>query len=252
MSVPLSDKELRRYQKQVMLPEIGREGQSLLKDARILVVGAGGLGAPVLQYITAAGAGYIGIADTDTVDEGNLQRQILFGSRDIGKLKAIIAKYRLAELNPGVRFDIHNVWINKENALDITGRYDMVVDATDNFPARYLINDACVINNMPMVHGAIYKYEGQVSVFNYRDGPTYRCLYPGVPEKGSFTDASESGILGVLPGMVGCCQAIEVIKIITGFGDVLSGILLCIDIRTHAFERFAIDPVPGNKKNTSL
>ena len=252
MSVTLSDKELRRYGKQIVLPEIGKEGQLLLKKARVLVVGVGGLGTPVLQYLTAAGVGHIGIVDNDTVAENNLQRQILFGNKDLGKLKAIIARERLAVLNNLVDFKIHNVRLSSGNILDIFGNYDIVVDATDNFPVRYLINDACIIKKIPWIHGAIYRYEGQLSVFNYRNGPTYRCLYPEVPAEGSYMDPAESGMLGVLPGMIGCYQASEAIKVITGFGDVLSGILMSIDIQNNSIQTFTIHPVAKNKQIKSL
>ena len=248
----LEDKELRRYRRQIMLPEIGQQGQMKLKNARVLVVGIGGLGTPVLQYLTAAGVGFIGIADDDSVDETNLQRQVLFGNKDLGKLKAIIARERLGILNPDVQIEIYNVRITKDNILDILDLYDLVVDGTDNFETRYLINDACVIKKLPWVYGAIYKFEGQVSVFNYMDGPTYRCLYPEAPAKGSYRVAEESGILGVLPGLVGSYQASETIKIITGFGKSLSGTLLSINILENSFHTATIDPVPKNKRISGL
>ena len=252
MSTILDDMELRRYGKQIMLPEIGEKGQLLLKQARVLVIGAGGLGTPVLQYLTTAGVGHIGIVDDDTVTETNLQRQILFGNKDLGKLKAIIAGERLTILNTLVDFKIYNVRLNKSNILNIFQNYDIVVDATDNYPAHYLINDACVIMKIPWVYGAICKYEGQLSVFNYRNGPTFRCLYPEVPAEGICKDPLESGLLGVLPGMIGCYQANETLKIITGFGDVLSGILMSIDIQNNSIQTFTIRPVAKNMQIRNL
>jgi molybdopterin/thiamine biosynthesis adenylyltransferase len=244
----LSDRELRRYQKQIELPGIGEEGQLKLKKSKVLVIGVGGLGTPILQYLSAGGVGVIGILDNDMVVESNLQRQILFGSKDLGKLKAIIARERLCVLNPECEFRIINLRINRDNALKIMGDYDLVFDATDNFATRYLINDACVILGRPWIYGAIQSFEGQVSVFNYRGGPTLRCLFPDPPRKGTYRPAEESGLLGVLPGMVGCYQASEAIKVLTGYGDVLSGRLLTLDIRTNTFRLFEIPLIPKNRE----
>jgi adenylyltransferase/sulfurtransferase len=244
----LLEKEIRRYERQILLPEIGREGQSKLKKSRVLVIGVGGLGTPVLQYLSSGGVGHIGIVDHDLVAESNLQRQILFGSSDLGKLKTIIARERLSARNPDVEFDIHNLKITPENALQIIRDYDLIFDATDNFPTRYLINDACVMLNKPWVYGGVYVFEGQVSVFNYKGGPTLRCLFPEEPETGSYREAGESGLLGVLPGMVGCYQASEAIKILVGYGDVLSGKLLSINIKTNSFRLFKIPVIQGNLK----
>ena len=244
----LSDKELRRYQRQIILPEIGEQGQTKLKQSRVLVIGVGGLGTPILQYMSAGGVGHIGIVDYELVAESNLQRQILFGSNDLGKLKAIIARERLSVLNPDIDFEIYNLKITTDNILKIIGDYDLVFDATDNFPTRYLINDACVISNKTWVHGAIYAFEGQVSVFNYREGPTLRCLYPEQPTEGSFRPAEETGLLGVLPGMIGCYQASEAIKVITGYGDPLSGKMLSVNIKTNTFHTFEIAAVKKNKE----
>jgi molybdopterin/thiamine biosynthesis adenylyltransferase len=244
----LSDRELRRYQKQIELPGIGEEGQLKLKKSKVLVIGVGGLGTPILQYLSAGGVGVIGILDNDMVVESNLQRQILFGSKDLGKLKAIIARERLCVLNPECEFRIINLRINRDNALKIMGDYDLVFDATDNFATRYLINDACVILGKPWIYGAIQSFEGQVSVFNYLGGPTLRCLFPDPPRKGTYRPAEESGLLGVLPGMVGCYQASEAIKVLTGYGDVLSGRLLTIDIRTNTFRLFEIPLIPKNRE----
>ena len=226
----LTTQELRRYNRHLMLPEIGTEGQEALKEAKVLVVGAGGLGCPVLQYLAAIGVGKLGIIDFDNVDEENLQRQVLYGLHDLGKLKAIIAKTRLQHLNPLVDYEIINIRMDKENALEIIHQYDIVVDATDNYPTRYLINDACVILKKPMVYGSIFKFEGQLSVFNYKEGPTYRCLYPTIPGKREAPDPSEIGVIGVLPGIIGSFQANEVIKMIIGKGKILSGKLLVINI----------------------
>lgn len=229
-AISLTDKDLRRYNRHLMLPEIGHEGQEKIKNAKVLVVGAGGLGCPILQYLSAAGVGTLGIMDNDVVDESNLQRQVLYGINDIGKLKAIIARQRLIEFNNLSEYSVLNIQLNKKNALGVIPGYDIVVDATDNFPSRYLINDACVILGKPMVYGSIYKFEGQVSVFNYLKGSTLRCLYPDPPELNEAPDPSEVGIIGVLPGIIGSMQANEVIKMILGKGNILSGKLWVMDI----------------------
>ena len=228
----LTRKELLRYSRHIRMPEIGEEGQKKLKNAKVLVIGAGGLGCPVLQYLTAAGVGTIGIVDFDVVDETNLHRQILFGTNDVGKPKADIATQKVSDQNPVVDFKIHNVRLAKENALEIIGEYDMVVDGSDNFPTRYLVNDACVMLGKPLIYGSIFKFEGQVSVYNYNDGPTYRCLFPVPPGPADAPNCAEIGVLGVLPGIIGCLQANETIKIITGVGEPLSGKLLVFDALT--------------------
>ena len=249
---PLTAREQRRYKKQIMLHEVGEEGQLKLKYSRMLVIGVGGLGTPILQYLSAGGVGHIGIVDHDMVDETNLQRQILFGTKDLGKLKSIIAKERLSRLNPGTTFEIFNFRLSEKNIMELVRDHDLVFDATDNFPTRYLINDACVMEGKPWIYGAVYKYEGQLSVFNYQDGPTLRCLYPELPEPGSFMEAEDSGLLGVLPGMIGCYQAIEAFKIVTGFGDVLSGKLMTINIRNNQIQIHTIPVSAGNKTITGL
>ena len=236
----LSAREKRRYIRQIMLPEIGEEGQINLRRSRVLVIGVGGLGTPVLQYLSAGGVGHVGIVDHDKVDESNLQRQILFGVKDLGKLKSIIAKERLSGLNPDTNFEIFNFRLNEKNIRELVSKYDLVIDATDNFPTRYQINDTCVAEDKTWIYGAVYKYEGQVSVFNYKGGPTLRCLYPRPPVPGSYIEAEESGLLGVLPGVIGCYQAIETIKIIAGFGDVLSGKLLIINIMNNQYQTYDI------------
>ncbi len=225
----LSKNELKRYNRHIIMPEIGISGQEKLKNAKVLVIGAGGLGCPVLQYLTAAGVGTIGICDFDYVDESNLQRQILFDTADIGKSKAKIAKQKLAAQNPYIQFNVHDFKLDKNNALELFAGYDIIVDGSDNFPTRFLVNDACVITGKPLVFGAIYKFEGQVSVFNYQGGPTYRCLVPEQPDSSEMPSCSQIGVIGVLPGIIGAYQASEVIKIITGTGNVLSGKLLMID-----------------------
>jgi len=249
----LSQREIRRYSRQILLPEIGLGGQELLKRAKVIVVGAGGLGCPVLQYLAAAGTGKIAIAEFDMVDETNLQRQILYGSDDVGKLKSIIAAKRIEHLNDLVKTEKINLRINSSNALEAVRDYDIIVDATDNFPTRYLLNDACVILNKPMVHGAIYKYEGQVSVFNFKGGATYRCYNPPVKNI-NFKNPppAEVGLMGVLPGIAGTIMANEVIKIITGSGNILSGKILIFNIFDYKFYISDIKNIPENHMITSL
>jgi sulfur-carrier protein adenylyltransferase/sulfurtransferase len=243
----LSQRETRRYVKQIMIPEIGIAGQEKLKRASVLVVGAGGLGCPVLQYIVAAGIGKVGIAEFDMVSEENLQRQILYGSDDVGKLKSVIAKNKLESLNSFVEIEILNLRIDATNALNVFKEYDVVVDATDNIETRYIINDACIILGKPMVYGAIYKVEGQVSVFNYAGGPTYRCLNPYTGKSDARNPApSEVGIVGVLPGITGSFMAGEVIKIITGTGKILTGKLLLFNIMEGIFNIISIKNIPEN------
>ncbi len=228
----LSKEEKIQYNRHIILTEIGVEGQNKLASARVLVIGAGGLGCPVLQYLTAAGIGTIGIIDNDVVDKTNLQRQILYTVDDIGKSKAKIASEKLSGLNPFVLFKVYNEKLDRNNALDIFAEYDIIVDGSDNFPTRYLINDACVLTNKPVVFGSIFKFQGQVSVFNYKSGPTYRCLFPNPPEPGAVPNCSDIGVLGVLPGIIGSLQANEVIKIIVGIGEILKGKLLYFDALT--------------------
>ena len=243
----LTPRELRRYRKQIMIPEIGIEGQEKLKKSSVLVVGAGGLGCPVLQYLAAAGVGKIAIVEFDMVDETNLQRQILYGSDDVGKLKAIIARVRLEHLNSLVETEIFNLRLTADNSLRIMKDFDVIVDATDNLETRYLINDSCVILNKPMVHGAIYKSEGQVSVFNHDNGPTYRCYNPG-PDllNNKNPRPADVGLLGVLPGITGTFMANEVLKIITQTGNVLSGKMLLFNISDNSFHMISIRNIPEN------
>ena len=249
----LSPREIRRYGKQIMIPEIGLRGQEKLKQAKVLIIGAGGLGCPVLQYLTSAGVGKIGIAEFDTVDETNLQRQVLYGANDVGKLKSIIAKNRLEYLNSFVEIEVYNLRCDASNSLRILRKYDVIVDATDNLDSRYIINDACVILGKPMVHGAIYKYEGVISVFNYNGGPTYRCYNPQA-KNDEFKNPlpSRVGLFGVLPGIIGTYLANEVIKVITETGDILSGKILLINILTNTFNTFSVANIPENHNIKSL
>jgi molybdopterin/thiamine biosynthesis adenylyltransferase len=243
----LTPREIRRYSKQIMIPEIGIKGQEKLKQAKVLIVGAGGLGCPVLQYLTVAGVGKISIIEFDMVDESNLQRQVLYGSTDVGKLKSIIAKNRLEHLNSLCEFGIINLRLDASNALKILKEYDVIVDATDNFETRYIINDSCVILNKPMVHGSIYKYEGIVSVFNYKGGATYRCYNPlQEKDKNKNPSPAQVGLFGVLPGILGTYMANEVIKIITETGEVLSGKILLINISKNTFTTFSVNNIPEN------
>jgi sulfur-carrier protein adenylyltransferase/sulfurtransferase len=233
----LNKEELIRYNRHLILPGFGKDAQEKLKASRVLVIGAGGLGCPVLQYLTAAGVGTIGILDFDVVEESNLQRQVLFNVEDIGSSKAETASRKLALQNPHLEFKINNLKLSVENALNIISPYDLVVDGSDNFATRYLVNDSCVILKKPFVSGAIFKFEGQLSVFNYKNkegihGPTYRCLYPEAPDRKDVPSCSEIGVLGVLPGMIGAMQANEAIKVITGIGEPLSGKLLTLDALT--------------------
>jgi molybdopterin/thiamine biosynthesis adenylyltransferase/rhodanese-related sulfurtransferase len=218
---------MERYNRHIILSEIGQKGQDKLNQAKVLVIGAGGLGCPALQYLTAAGIGTIGIIDFDIVSKSNLQRQVLFGTSSLGKNKAIAAKQRLEDLNDAIRIKAYPEKLTAQNAISLFSEHDIIVDGTDNFEARYLINDASIISNKPLVFGGIYKFEGHLSVFNYNKGPSYRCLFPNPPKAGSAPNCSEVGVLGVLPGIIGSMQANEVIKIILGIGQNLSGKLLC-------------------------
>lgn len=230
----LSSNELARYARHLNLPDIGLAGQQKLKAAKVLVVGAGGLGSPLLLYLAAAGVGTIGIVEFDAVDVSNLQRQVLFGQNDVGQSKAQSAKIRLESLNPHIEIRLHETQLTSENALGIIQDYDVVADGSDNFPTRYLVNDACVLLGKPLVFGAVSRFEGQVSVFNWRGpagdfGPNYRDLHPAPPPPGLVPNCAEAGVLGVLPGIIGSLQALEVIKIAAGVGEPLSGRLFVFD-----------------------
>ena len=228
----LNEGEKSQYNRQLILDEIGKKGQEKLKSAKVLVVGAGGLGCPVLQYLTAAGVGTIGIIDHDKVELSNLHRQILYTHDDIGAPKVTIAASKLNRLNPHVYFKTYFESLSVENAIDLFSEYDIIVDGTDNFPTRYLVNDAAVLTDKPVVFGSIFKFHGQVSVLNFNNGPTYRCLFPEPPLPNSVPNCSDIGVLGVLPGIIGSYQANEAIKIITGLGEILNGKLLYIDTLT--------------------
>ena len=225
----LTSKELSRYARHLTLPEVGMEGQGLLKASSVLIVGAGGLGSPLALYLAAAGVGTLGLVDFDEVDVTNLHRQILYGTEDVGNQKLESASRRISSVNPHVKVVLHSCRLDSENALDIMEKYDVIVDGTDNFPTRYLVNDACVLLGKPNVYGSIYRWEGQVSVFARKDGPCYRCLFREPPPPGMVPSCAEAGVLGVLPGIVGSLQALEVIKIVLGKGDGLVGRLLIFD-----------------------
>jgi len=244
-NIEFSGEELGHYSRHLSIPEFGMEGQKKLKAAKVLAVGTGGLGAPMLQYLAAAGVGTIGIVDFDKVEASNLHRQVLFGASDVGRPKVEVAKKRLQEINPHIDIEVHNVRLTSDNALKIIQEYDVVADGTDNFPTRYLINDACVMLDKPNVHGSIFQFEGQLSVFNYVDeegnrGPNYRDLFPEPPPPGLVPSCAEAGVLGVLPGIIGCLQASEVIKIITGIGQPLSGKLFLYDAQDFSTRKVNI------------
>lgn len=221
------------YSRQLQLSEIGLEGQNKLEKAKVLVIGAGGLGCPILQYLVGTGVGTIGIVDGDVVSLSNLHRQILYGVADVGKPKVNRAAMRLHQLNPLVKIETYFEFLSTTNALQLFKQYDIIVDGSDNFATRYLVNDAAVLTNKPVVMGSVFQFEGQVTVYNYQNGPTYRCLYPESPEEGSVPNCSEIGVVGVLPGIIGCMQANEVIKLICGYGQSLSGSLWVFNAKSH-------------------
>ena len=225
----LSNDEIARYSRHLILPEVGMDGQRQLKAAKVLMIGAGGLGAPVGLYLAAAGVGRIGIVDFDTVDASNLQRQVIHGTSDLGRKKLDSAADRMNDINPHLRVDKFEAALSSENALEIFSDYDLVIDGTDNFPTRYLVNDACVLTKKPNVYGSIFRFEGQASVFAYEDGPCYRCLYPEPPPPGLVPSCAEGGVLGILPGLIGVVQATEAVKIILGIGNTLKNRLLLYD-----------------------
>ncbi len=237
--------ERARYARHFLLPEVGEEGQSALKRARVLLVGLGGLGSPVALYLAAAGVGRIGLMDFDTVDTSNLQRQILYGARDAGHRKTEAARARLADLNPHIALVEHDARFSALNALDLVRDYDIVVDGADNFTTRYLVNDACALAGKPNVHGAIYRFEGMASVFWAARGACYRCLYPAPPPPDVVPSCAEAGVLGVLPGLVGCIQATEAIKLILGRGEPLVNRLLMIDALAMRFRELKIEKDPN-------
>jgi sulfur-carrier protein adenylyltransferase/sulfurtransferase len=230
--VNLTNEDKNRYSRHLLIPEVGIEGQKRLKAARVVVVGCGGLGSPILLYLAAAGVGTLGLIDADVIDQTNLQRQVLFDTDSIGKPKADEAAKRLRALNPSINIVPHRTRINRDNAFNLLTDYEIVIDGTDNFATRYLLNDACVLLNKPLVYGAIYRFEGQVAVFNHQNSANYRDLFPTPPPPELAPNCAEAGVLGVLPGIIGCMQANEALKIIVGFGEPLSGKLLMIDTQT--------------------
>jgi adenylyltransferase/sulfurtransferase len=254
---PLSHEEILRYSRHLILPDVGVEGQRRLKAAKVLLIGAGGLGSPLALYLSAAGVGTLGIVDFDVVDVTNLQRQVLHGTSDVGRPKLESARKRIAEVNPFVVVKTFEEPLTSANALQIFQDFDIVVDGTDNFPTRYLVNDACVLLGKPNVYGSIYRFEGQASVFATQDGPCYRCLYPEPPPPGLVPSCAEGGVLGVLPGLVGTIQATETIKLILGAGDSLAGRLLLIDtlganFRTVKLRKDPKCPACGTREITTL
>ncbi len=242
--IQLTKDDYERYSRHLILPEIGLEGQKRLKAASVLCIGTGGLGSPLLLYLAAAGIGRIGIVDFDIVDTSNLQRQVIHGTSWVGKPKIESAKNRIHEINPHCQVDLYETRLSSENALDIIRPYDIVVDGTDNFPTRYLVNDACVLLDKPNVYGSIFRFEGQATVFNYEGGPNYRDLYPEPPPPGMVPSCAEGGVLGILPGMIGIIQATETVKIITKKGNTLSGRLLLYDALEMKFRELKLRPNP--------
>jgi sulfur-carrier protein adenylyltransferase/sulfurtransferase len=240
----LSKEEVLRYSRHLIMPEVGMEGQLKLKKAKVLLIGSGGLGAPLGLYLAAAGVGRMGLVDFDTVDFTNLQRQVTFGTSDVGRKKLEAAKERLSNLNPEIRIDTYETRLSSENALEIIREYDIVADGTDNFPTRYLVNDACVLTGKPNVYGSIFRFEGQASIFGYPAGPCYRCLYPEPPPPGLVPSCAEGGVLGVLPGIMGCIQAMETLKLILGNGQPLIGRLLLFDALRMRFRELRLHKNP--------
>jgi len=236
----LSNDEIQRYSRHLILPEVGMEGQLKLKQAKVLMIGAGGLGAPLGLYLAAAGIGKIGMVDFDVVEMSNLQRQVIHGTSDIGRPKIDSAAERMADINPYLEIVKYNTRLSSENALDIFKDYDIVVDGTDNFPTRYLVNDACVLLGKPNAYGSIFRFEGQATVFGYQDGPCYRCLYPEPPPPGLVPSCAEGGVLGILPALVGSIQATETVKIILGKGETLSGRLVLYDALNMKFRELKL------------
>lgn len=243
-AIELNKEEIERYSRHIILPEVGLDGQKRLKAASVLCIGTGGLGSPLLLYLAAAGIGRIGIVDFDIVDSSNLQRQIIHGTSWVGKPKIKSAKDRILEINPACQVDLYETRLSSENAIKIMEPYDVIVDGTDNFPTRYLTNDACVLLNKPNVYGSIFRFEGQATVFNYEGGPNYRDLYPEPPPPGMVPSCAEGGVLGVLPGIIGTIQATETIKIILGAKNTLSGRLLLYNAWDMTFRELKLRPNP--------
>jgi adenylyltransferase/sulfurtransferase len=240
LATELTQEEILRYSRHLIMPEVGIEGQLKLKNASVLLVGAGGLGAPLGLYLAAAGIGRIGLVDFDTVDHTNLHRQIIHGTKDVGRRKLDSAADRMRDINPNVKLDLHEVALTSENALQILRDYDIIVDGTDNFPTRYLVNDACVLLGKPNVYGSIFRFEGQATVFAYPGGPCYRCSYPEPPPPGLVPSCAEGGVLGILPGMIGVIQATETVKLIMGIGESLVGRLVRYDALEMRFREYKV------------
>jgi adenylyltransferase/sulfurtransferase len=241
----LSSEERTRYSRHLILPEVGLDGQTKLKNSRVLLIGTGGLGSPVALYLAAAGIGTLGIVDFDVVDETNLQRQIIHGTRDLLRPKIASAQDRIEDVNPYVRVIAYETRLEASNALKIFKDFDVVIDGTDNYATRYLVNDACVLLRKPNIYGSIFRFEGQASVFHYNEGPCYRCLYPSPPPPGLVPSCSEGGVLGVLPGIIGCIQANEAIKVLLGDGETLSGRLLLLDAWKMKFRELKLRRDPN-------
>lgn len=244
LAATLSKDEILRYSRHLIMPEVGMEGQLKLKSAKVLLIGTGGLGAPLGLYLAAAGVGRIGLVDFDVVDFTNLQRQVIHGTKDVGRKKLDSAADSMADINPFVQVDKHEAAITSENAFEIMRDYDIVVDGTDNFPTRYLVNDACVLLGKPNVYGSIFRFEGQATVFGYKDGPCYRCLYPEPPPPGLVPSCAEGGVLGILPGTIGLIQATETVKLILGIGEPLVGRLLLYDALGMRFRELKLRKNP--------
>jgi molybdopterin/thiamine biosynthesis adenylyltransferase/rhodanese-related sulfurtransferase len=242
--VKLSKEEVQRYSRHLIMPEVGLEGQLKLKRARVLMIGTGGLGAPLGLYLAAAGVGHLGLIDFDVVDSSNLQRQVTFTTADVGKPKSEAARERLSALNPMIDITAYETRLTSDNALDLFKDYDIIVDGTDNFPTRFLVNDACLLLGKPNVYGSIFRFEGQATVFGYPGGPCYRCLYPEPPPPGLVPSCAEGGVLGVLPGIIGSIQAMETIKLILGTGDSLVGRLLLFDALSMRFRELKLKRNP--------
>ncbi len=240
----LSNEEIRRYSRHLIMPEVGMEGQRKLKAASVLLIGTGGLGSPLALYLAAAGIGRIGLVDYDTVDETNLQRQVIHGQASVGQLKVESAKQRMLDINPNIQVDLYNVPLTSENAIELFTPYDVIIDGTDNFPTRYLVNDACVKLGKPNVYGSIFRCEGQVSVFYAKEGPCYRCMFPTPPPPGLVPSCAEGGVLGVLPGTIGTMQATEAIKLILGIGEPMIGRMLLYDALEMSFTKLKVRKDP--------
>src|SRR5450759_2002994 len=247
MLLELSRAEILRYSRHLLIPEVGRDGQRKLKSASVLVVGTGGLGSPVVLYLAAAGVGHIGLVDYDVLEESNLQRQIIHGTSRVGMLKVESARARLLDLNPSIQVEVFNEPFTSANAMRIAEPFDFIVDGTDNFPTRYLINDLCVLSGKPDIYGAIYRFDGQASVFFAQQGPCYRCLFPEPPPPGMVPSCADAGVLGILPGTIGTIQATETIKLILGIGSSLVGRLLLYNALDMSFEYVKLKKNPACK-----